>query len=340
MKRRMRKSFLVLMLVGSTMTAQDIHFSAITAIRNYFNPATTGLMEADFRIGAGYRDQWRPVVLPYTTAVVFGDVALARGKLYNGWFGAGLSVAMDRATPYLKWNLFNITGAYHQILGTDGNAVLSIGFGLGYFTRTFTISDLYSERQITPEGPNSALPSGEAIESQQIGYFDLQGGVMFTYKVRDNILFAGVSFKHLNGPREYFFNEENRRLLNPNLFMGAEIMLSKDMWSGWSIKPFVFYQYLSAAQEPLVGLYMRYLHSLRNPMLAFEFGAWWRAPTRTLVPSIRFQYEGFIITFSYDFNMAQVKQDLELSAGPEVFVEVSFPMPSRRGVGTLTCPRF
>ncbi|NPA34244.1 MAG: type IX secretion system membrane protein PorP/SprF [Chlorobi bacterium] len=336
----MRKCLVVLGVLTAPLMAQDIHFSAITAIRTYFNPATTGLMEADFRIGAGYRDQWRPVVLPYTTAVVFGDVALARGKLYNGWFGAGLSATLDRATPYLKWNLFNLTGAYHQILGGDGNAVLSIGLGLGYYTRTFTITDLYSEQQITPDGPNSTLPSGEAFESNQISYIDLQGGVMLTYKVYDHTLFFGLTFKHLNGPREYFFDQENRRRLNPNVFMGAEIMLSKDMWSGWSIKPFVFYQYLSAAQEPLIGLYMRYLHSLRNPMLAFEFGAWWRAPSRTIAPSVRFQYEGFIITFSYDINIAQVKQDLMLSAGPEIFIEVSFPMPSKRGMGTLTCPRF
>src|SRR3979411_427340 len=70
---------------------QDLHFSQWFNSPLTTNPANTGFIpDADFRIGANYRDQWSPVMaVPYRTMSIWGDAQIFRNKIENGWMGLG-----------------------------------------------------------------------------------------------------------------------------------------------------------------------------------------------------------------------------------------------------------
>jgi hypothetical protein len=63
--------FLGCTIIGIVLTgsAQDLHFSQWFNSPLTTNPANTGFIpDADYRLGANYRDQWSPVMsVPYRT---------------------------------------------------------------------------------------------------------------------------------------------------------------------------------------------------------------------------------------------------------------------------------
>src|SRR5438445_10920179 len=87
-----------LMFAGATQ-AQDLHFSQFFNSPLTTNPANTGFIpDADYRIGAHYRNQWSSILAsPYKTVSVFGDAQLFRNRLENGWLGIGGFILSDAA---------------------------------------------------------------------------------------------------------------------------------------------------------------------------------------------------------------------------------------------------
>src|SRR3954464_1210538 len=81
------------------LKAQDLHFSQFFNAPLLTNPANTGFIpDADYRLGASYRNQWSAVMtVPYKTTSIFGDAQLFRDKLENGWLGLGGAILSDVA---------------------------------------------------------------------------------------------------------------------------------------------------------------------------------------------------------------------------------------------------
>src|ERR1700748_3292416 len=65
--------------------AQDLHFSQWFNSPLITNPANTGFIpDADYRIGANYRDQWSAVMAtPYKTMSIWGDAQVFRDRIEN-----------------------------------------------------------------------------------------------------------------------------------------------------------------------------------------------------------------------------------------------------------------
>src|SRR5436189_6192280 len=82
-----------------SVKAQNLHFSQFFNSPLTTNPANTGFIpDADYRIGALYRNQWSSIMqVPYKTMSVFGDAQLFRDRLENGWLGVGGVILSDVA---------------------------------------------------------------------------------------------------------------------------------------------------------------------------------------------------------------------------------------------------
>src|SRR6187399_1622165 len=97
------KIFCLLTILGwsttSRLYAQDLHFSQFFNSPLTTNPANTGFIpDADYRIGAHYRNQWSAVMtVPYKTISAFADAQFFRDRLENGWMGFGLVLLNDEA---------------------------------------------------------------------------------------------------------------------------------------------------------------------------------------------------------------------------------------------------
>jgi len=79
--------------------AQDLHFSQFFNSPLSTNPANTGFIpDADYRIGAHFRNQWSSILAtPYRTLSLYGDAQVFRERLDNGWLGLGGLILADEA---------------------------------------------------------------------------------------------------------------------------------------------------------------------------------------------------------------------------------------------------
>ena len=89
----------IALLAACVVNAQDLHFSQWYNSPLTTNPANTGFIpEADYRLGANYRNQWSSIMsVPYKTMSVWGDVQLFRDRIESGWLGAGGVILRDVA---------------------------------------------------------------------------------------------------------------------------------------------------------------------------------------------------------------------------------------------------
>ncbi|NJK86634.1 MAG: type IX secretion system membrane protein PorP/SprF [Bacteroidales bacterium] len=71
--RRIRLSFILFISFFCFTKAQDIHFSGYQASPLFINAANTGNFEGNWRLAGTYRDQWRALSNPFTTAGISFD---------------------------------------------------------------------------------------------------------------------------------------------------------------------------------------------------------------------------------------------------------------------------
>ena len=71
-------AIVVMLLSTFVASAQDLHFSQWFNSPLSTNPANTGFIpQADYRLGANYRNQWSTIMsVPYKTMSVWGDAQL------------------------------------------------------------------------------------------------------------------------------------------------------------------------------------------------------------------------------------------------------------------------
>jgi type IX secretion system PorP/SprF family membrane protein len=197
----------IVLLFAIISKAQDLHFSQFYNSPLSANPANTGFIpDADFRVGINYRNQYKSVPVPYNTSSAFGDLQIAKDKLYNGWFGGGIMLLNDKAgSASLQSNKIYGSLAYHQILGES--SVLSVGFQAGYVRKALDFSKLTFDNQWNGKFFDVQAPVGESFASESTQYTDLNVGVNYALFPDENNYFnIGFAVQHVNRPKETFFS--------------------------------------------------------------------------------------------------------------------------------------
>ena len=213
----MRKLVIInfLFMLFANANGQDIHFSQFMNSPLLTNPANTGFIpDADYRIGANYRNQWASIPVPYKTYSVFGDAQLFRNKLETGWLGLGAVLLRDVAG---SGNLTSTKGyasvAYHQEIGLS--SLLSAGFNIGFANKKVDPAGLHFGDQYVWNGKffEASIPTADNFNSASATYFDLQAGINYAYFPTDKAYInAGFSVMHINTPKETFFASGNNQI--------------------------------------------------------------------------------------------------------------------------------
>src|SRR5258708_29494064 len=148
--------------IGITLCghAQDLHFSQWFNSPLTTNPANTGFIpDADYRIGANYRNQYSSIMaVPYKTMSIFGDAQVFRDKLENGWLGLGGVILRDVAgSGSLTSTKAYASIAYHQLLGLS--SLLSAGFNVGWSNKRIDQTKLKFPDQFDGKFFDAGLPT-------------------------------------------------------------------------------------------------------------------------------------------------------------------------------------
>ena len=291
-----------LLLIVSSQ-AQDLHFSQFFNSPLTTNPANTGFIpDADYRLGANYRNQWSAVMtVPYKTISVFGDAQLFRDRLENGWLGLGAVLLNDVAgSGSLTSTKIYGSLAYHQMLGNS--SLVSAGFNVGWASKRIDASKLKYPDQFDGKFFDNSLPTSVVLNRNNVSYMDIQAGMNYAYFPDENIYVnAGYSIHHVNRPKETFFSDnanENRIPMRHIGFVNAILKVHPRI----IINPNVYFTTQAKSTELVFGLNGNYnLSEFGEKQLIA--GVYYRLGD-ALVPMVGLEIGKLKLMFSYDVTMS------------------------------------
>ena len=199
---------LLFVFVGlSSALAQDPNFSQFFASPLTLNPALTGKFDGTFRVAGNYRNQWPTINNVYVTKTLSLDFGILKNKISEvDQMGAGILGVTDIAGDgVLITNYAGGSLSYHKGLDEDGLKQLGVGFQGAYVSKRLDVTKVTFADQLTPLGFTGI--TNEIFDSKQIniGYFDLNAGVLFNGSTDGyNNFYVGASMYHLNRPKESF----------------------------------------------------------------------------------------------------------------------------------------
>ncbi|MFZ1785532.1 MAG: PorP/SprF family type IX secretion system membrane protein [Ferruginibacter sp.] len=294
-------------LIHAATQAQDLHFSQFFNSPLSTNPANTGFIpDADYRLGAQYRNQWSSVMsVPYKTISVYGDAQVFRDRLENGWLGLGALLLNDQAgSGSLTSTKIYASLAYHQMLGLS--SLLSAGFNIGWANKRINESKLKFPDQFDGKFFDNTLPTSVFFTNNYVSYIDIHAGMNYAYFPDENVYInAGYSIQHVNRPKETFFNDlssDGRIPMRQTAFINAILKLNDRV----IVNPNAYFSTQAKAKELVFGINANYNLSQFGEQQLIA-GAYYRFGD-AIFPMVGFVTNNFQISFSYDVTMSGLNQ--------------------------------
>lgn len=295
---------------GLTLEGQDLHFSQWFNEPLLTNPANTGFIpDADYRLGANYRNQWSSVMSqPYKTMSIWGDAQVFRSRIQSGWLGLGGAILHDVAgASSLSTTEIYGSIAYHQMLGYS--SLLSVGFNTGWVNKRINSANLKFPDQFDGKFFDTNVPTSVTLDQNNISYFDMQVGMNYAY-FPDNktYLNAGFSVQHINQARESFFASDPAggydNHIQPRFigFINGSFKTS-DMVI---INPMAYYSQQAASHELVAGFNVEY--NLSGDGDQQLVGGLYYRPSDAVIPMVGFVYKNIRLMFTYDVTTSSLKQ--------------------------------
>jgi type IX secretion system PorP/SprF family membrane protein len=340
---KMNKIYKLLMLMlflfgGKALEAQDIHYSQYDFAPLYLNPAQAGVFNGDARFVANLRDQWFSVPVPYLTFSSSFDAHFLQDRIGDNVFSVGGLFHYDRAGD-LRLSLTHLllNTAYHQKI--NKNWFVGVGFQFGYGQRRFR-SDLATfddQFQGDVFNPNYLSSDFLNIDRTRISYLDIGTGMNLRYqKSARTWLNAGMSFVHLNTPKQSFMGLDSIRL---NMRYAISANASVQLNSKLDLVPSILLQQQYPYTEFLFGSLLRY-HLNMNPgrETAIFMGTSYRLGD-ALVAIFGLNYQTWQLGFSYDINTSKFNAATNANGGFEIsLIHIWRKVPDLPNV--KTCPIF
>lgn len=325
------------------LQAQDSHFSQFYNSPLSLNPALTGLMTEDIRLAAQYRSQWGSVTAPFQTAMFSVDANLFREELNDDFVGVGLLLMNDQAgDSELKNTQAQVSFSYNKTLSSLADQYLSAGYQIGYVNQSINFGKLLFDSQFDGEGLNPNIASGENLGRQNINYLDMAAGIAWFYVPQEKTSFyLGASIAHFNRPNLSFLEGgENPLDIKYIVHGGFEFPIT----SGLSLVPRFIFINQGAHNETNVGGLLKFRV---NPdygddygQTAFYLGSMTRIGDAQIF-IVRFDYNQFGISGSYDFNTSDLDIASQSNGGFEIGLTYRtwfYGTPTNRG--PVGCPTF
>lgn len=309
----------------------DPHFSQYYAYPMWLNPALTGAIDGDYRVGGNYRSQWNNIANPYSTVGVSADFVTKKN------INVGVNI-LNQSAGDAGYNYLNAyaSAAYTGIkFGANGHQRLVIGLQAGLLSRRFDPAKFQFADQWNPiTGYNPSNPTGEALSRNSSSVFDAGAGVLYYDGDPAKRLntFLGVSAFHLTRPEDPFVYGKKETLPIRYAVHGGVRMTVSDMVS---ITPNALYMRQGNSDEKMVGAYAQVR---ANTYTDFLVGGYYRF-NDALTPFVGFHYEHMVLGFSYDTNVSKLKN---LARSSNAF-EISLSFTGRKSRAfpseNFICPR-
>lgn len=220
--------------------SQDIQFTLFNNSPLFINPAATGNFEGNWRITGNYRDQWRALNEPFTTASVSFDKHF---YFHGRKVDAGIYLLNDNSGAIgLSANKFYLSLAYAKPFNRN---LFRFGLQAGYAFLTF------GGENITYPGDwnftDGVFAGGNP--SEKSNYLDINMGAIWQTSIKNLEPELGVSISHLNVPNESFFDATERLPVRFNFHGQMKAKINDDIY----ILPAFLYMTRKSASMTVLG---------------------------------------------------------------------------------------
>lgn len=254
---------MVFLLWHLTGSAQDIHFTQFYAAPLQVNPANTGFINGNYRLGINYRAQWPFAAYggyaTFHNYSAFTDFSFMEGKLKGDFMGIGFYALNDQAGDgNLRTLKLNLSYAYHKSFDRLGKYKLSAGVSAAYVLRSIDFQKLYFNNQWTGKDFDLYKPNNEPVSNSSAGYFDVSAGINFHASLSEKYRFGiGASLFHLNKPKDSFYGSQNRIGLRPL----TNVSFYMKPYEEFDFSAQLFYSFQKQASESAVSILFGFIPS-------------------------------------------------------------------------------
>ena len=273
----MKKLFLIFLCIGTTLMAQDIHFSQWYNNPLFSNPALTADFDGDYRITANQREQWASVSVPFNTTSVGLDMPI------ENW-GLGIQFIRDQSgSSRLSLTQFNLSLSRSL-------QDWQLGLQLGFAERRIDYSDLIF------------VDDGEYISSETKNYMDIGLGVNRTFSFVSSECKLAYSLFHVNSPNRSFISSEDKLAVRHQLSSSFDYDLNEK----WQLSPCIHYTSQQNQRQFMLGSQFSFdISEYYYKYIVLELGSYYRFGD-ALTSLIGIQFEQSHIAFSYDWNTSDL----------------------------------
>ncbi len=326
------------LLVNSSVNAQGLHYSQYYNAPLLLNPANTALMnEADYRVGANFRNQWAQLPVPYKTMSGFADFSIAKNENLTNWLGLGVAFFNDKAGDgELTLNRIEASIAYHILLGET--SMLSVGMSGASNQRSIDFNKLSFDSQWDGFQFDKGLNNGEPQTVAETNYIDVNAGINYALFPNEyTYIKIGVGLAHINQPTESFLGQTNQVKMRPTGNFDALFILNESLM----LNPSIYYTRQGTAQELVYGTSFRFFVSGDDhgstDLIIGVYNRWEEA----IVPVFGVQWNGLKVMASYDFTISKLSPDVNGRGAIEFgLIYQGGYNGSPFGAKTIDCPRF
>jgi type IX secretion system PorP/SprF family membrane protein len=333
---------LILILIGSTALAQDIHFSQFFETPLLRNPALAGIFSGDIRVQSVYRNQWNSVTTPYQTGSLNAEYKKPVGRA-DDFLTIGGQILYDKAgTVALQSTHILPALNYHKSLSADRNMYLSLGFMGGWVQRSIDRSKITTNSQYDGTGFNPGLSTGESFPRNSYSYLDGSVGMSFNTQVgenTDNNIYLGVAYHHFNkATKVSFYGNPNYEMI-PKWVGSLGIRMNVNEYSFFTL--LADYSKQGTFTETMGGaLYSWKLDAEEDPKYVLHAGAFLRWKD-ALIPVAKLEFKPFSVSVSYDANLSQLKTASNGRGGFELALTYQkYLERNSDATDAVRCPKF
>jgi type IX secretion system PorP/SprF family membrane protein len=200
-------------------------------------------------------------------------------------------------------NYATLAGSYFVKLDYDGTNSLGLGFSGSYGNRRIDFSKLSFDQQLTTNGFDRTLPTGETGLLSAKAFASLGAGILYRHENSQTGEFfdVGVSGFHLNSPKQSFVDQKNQFV---PLRVSAQFSYQKYLDDQLMLNIKGLYQTQADANYYQAGVSLAKLLNESDDLAGA--GIWYRTQD-AVSPYVFLEYNKFLIGFSYDIAINRFK---------------------------------
>jgi type IX secretion system PorP/SprF family membrane protein len=299
---------------------QDVHFSQFFFSPQLLSPAEVGNFNADYRLNANQKTQWREVSRPYSSFALMGDGSF---DFLPENLSVGAVIMNDNAGDS-RFNTFSflIGGSYLYHIKGDEKHQLRGGLQTGITQIKLNYDDLEFNNQYNGVVFDPNLSNGEDFGRNARWFLNLNLGLSYQYapepRKSATIGFAG---HNVNSPSQSFFNDTGIELpFRSSIYATADWKITEEI----DALPSFRWMDQATFTEVIFGTGARYRLIDERNLYRAVFAGYYGRFGDSGIAMIGGEIDAWRLAVSYDINVSDLERSSRNQGGFEFSLQYLF----------------